>query len=107
MGECRNQDILMIPVGYVIIVTTSLRVDATQGEIDALGDVMTNEQCAQVGINVSPVAPITPGAVRVAVMTNGKLRIQMTSNFRTSKDGSGLNVYPHVERGLIQLMYNI
>jgi hypothetical protein len=37
-------------------------------------------------------------------MSNGKLRILITSNFRAATDGGGLNLYPHIERGLKQLL---
>jgi hypothetical protein len=37
-------------------------------------------------------------------MSNGKLRILITNNFRAGTDGGGLNVYPHIERGLKQLL---
>ena len=96
------QDIRLLPIGCVIIVTRNPRAEGTQG--DTFGGVVMNEQYAQVGIYVGPAAPTTPGAARVAVMTNGKLRILITSNFRAGTDGGGLNVYPHVERGLKQLL---
>lgn len=42
----------------------------------------------------------TGGAIRAAVITGGFLRIVITSKFTAATDGGGLNVYPHIQRGL-------
>ena len=96
------QDIRLLPIGGVLVVVRSPTKESTQGSIH--GGVIMNENYAQIGIYVGPAAPTTPGAARVAVMSNGKLRILITSNFRAATDGDGLNVYPHIERGLKQLL---
>eukprot|EP01036_Dinobryon_divergens_P033998 gene33998-43927_t len=45
------------------------------------------------------------GAARVAVkVATGLIRIIITSNFRAASDGGGLNVYPHLDRGLSGLL---
>jgi len=56
-----------------------------------------------VGLYVGP-SMRTPGAIRVAVMTNKGVSIVVTSRFRPGSDGGGLNVYPHVDRGLSRLL---
>ena len=66
--------------------------------------VTSNETYTSIGLYVGPAAPATPGAARVAVMSNSKCRILITNNFRAGTDGGGLNVYPHIERGLKQLL---
>ena len=96
------QDIRLLPIGCVLVVVRSPTKESTQGSIH--GGVIMNENYSQIGLYVGPAAPTTPGAARVAVMSNGKLRILITSNFRAATDGGGLNVYPHIERGLKQLL---
>jgi hypothetical protein len=57
----------------------------------------------------------TPGAIRCAVMTKVKLqpgevkekwllKIKRTSQFTAATDGGGLNIYPHVNRGVSRLI---
>jgi hypothetical protein len=38
------------------------------------------------------------------VKSGGRLKILVTSNFRSGSDGGGLNIFPHVERGLKTLL---
>ena len=96
------QEIRLLPIGCILIV---IRVPATerQGGAVVSGGVIVNEKYGQVGIYVGP-SLITPGAARVAVMSNGKLKIIVTTNFQSGSDGGGLNIYPHVERGLKSLL---
>ena len=81
------QDIRLLPIGCVLVVVRSPTKESTQGAIH--GGVIMNENYAQIGLYVGPAAPTTPGAARVAVMSNGKLRILITSNFRAATDGGG------------------
>jgi hypothetical protein len=96
------QDIRLLPIGCVLIVVRSPATEKTAGVM--CDGVIVNENTGTVGLYVGPAAPTTPGAARVAVMSNGKLRILITNNFRAGTDGGGLNVYPHIERGLKQLL---
>jgi hypothetical protein len=96
------QDIRLLPIGCILIVVRVPSAEQDGGVVLTAG-VVVNEQYGQVGIYVGPSIP-TPGAARVAVMSNGKLKILVTSNFRSGSDGGGLNIYPHVERGLQQLL---
>ena len=47
---------------------------------------------------------VTPGCLRVAVVTRGTLKILTTGNFQSASDGGGLNIYPHIERGVSKLI---
>jgi hypothetical protein len=67
--------------------------------------ITTNETYTSVGLYVGP-SLSTPGAARVAVMPNSRCRILTTNNFRSGTDGGGLNVYPHIERRLKQLLFD-
>ena len=96
------QDIRLLPIGCILIVVRSPIAENGQGVV--YDGVTSNEQYTSVGLYVGPAAPSTPGAARVAVMSNGKCRILITNNFRAGTDGGGLNVYPHIERGLKQLL---
>jgi hypothetical protein len=96
------QDIRLLPIGCVLIVVRSPSAENAQGVV--CDGVTSHEQYTSVGLYVGPAAPSTPGAARVAVMSNGKCRILITNNFRAGTDGGGLNVYPHIERGLKQLL---
>ena len=86
------QNIRLLPIGCILIVT---RVPSAEndGGVVQTGGVIINEQYGQVGIYVGP-SLLTPGAARVAVMSNGRLKILVTSNFRSGSDGGGLNIYP-------------
>ena len=85
------------PIGCVIVVT---RVpDST----DTLGGVFDNQKSGQIGLYVGP-SMVTPGCVRVAVVTRGTLKILTTGNFQSASDGGGLNIYPHIERGVSKLI---
>ena len=96
------QDIRLLPIGCVLIVVRS---PATENGQNVVYDgVTSNETYTSIGLYVGPAAPATPGAARVAVMSNSKCRILITNNFRAGTDGGGLNVYPHIERGLKQLL---
>ena len=88
------QDIRILPIGCVIIV---VRPHGHEDELTA--GVFDNQKSGQIGIYVGP-SMLTPGCVRVAVVTRGKLMIITTSNFRSASDGGGLNIYPHIERGV-------
>ena len=96
------QDIRLLPIGCILIV---IRIPTTErdGGTAQAGGVIINEQYGQVDIYVGP-SLLTPGAARVAVMSNGRLKILVTSNFRSGSDGGGLNIYPHIERGLKRLL---
>jgi hypothetical protein len=83
------QDIRLLPIGCVLVVVRSPTKESTQGSIH--GGVIMNENYSQIGLYVGPAAPTTPGAARVAVMSNGKLRILITSNFRAATDGGGVS----------------
>ena len=96
------QDIRLLPIGCVLIVVRSPVAENGQGVV--YDGVTSNEPYTSIGLYVGPAAPATPGAARVAIMTNGKCRILITNNFRAGTDGGGLNVYPHIERGLKQLL---
>ena len=91
------QNIRLLPIGCVIVVT---RVpDST----DTLGGVFDNQKSGQIGLYVGP-SMVTPGCVRVAVVTRGTLKILTTGNFQSASDGGGLNIYPHIERGVSKLI---
>ena len=46
-----------------------------------------------------------PGAIRAAVVTGKKyVKILSTSRYKPATDGGGLNVYPHVENGLKEML---
>ena len=92
------QDIRLLPIGCIIIVVRpySIENEFTKGVFD-------NQKSGQIGIYVGP-SLLTPGCVRVAVVSKGKLMIITTSNFRSASDGGGLNIYPHIERGVSRLI---
>ena len=92
------QDIRILPIGCVIVV-----VRPYGHEDDVTSGVLDNQKSGQIGIYVGP-SMLTPGCVRVAVVSRGKLMIITTSNFRSASDGGGLNVYPHIERGVQELI---
>lgn len=92
------QNIRILPIGCVIIV---VRPHGIEDEITS--GVFDNQKYGQIGIYVGP-SMLTPGCVRVAVVSRGKLMIITTSNFRSASDGGGLNIYPHVERGVQNLI---
>ena len=92
------QDIRILPIGCVIIV---VRPHGHEDELTS--GVFDNQKSGQIGIYVGP-SMLTPGCVRVAVVSRGKLMIITTSNFRSASDGGGLNVYPHIERGVQELI---
>jgi hypothetical protein len=86
-GKIPNmQDIRLLPIGCILIVVRSPKAENVQGTV--CDGVTINETYTSVGLYVGP-SLSTPGAARVAVMSNGIL-----------------NVYPHVERGLEQLLIN-
>ena len=92
------QDIRLLPIGCVIVIVRPYGID---GEFTS--GVFDNRTGGQIGIYVGP-SMITPGCVRVAVVSRGRLMIVTTSNFRSASDGGGLNIYPHVERGVERLI---
>ena len=92
------QNIRILPIGSVIVVVRPYGY-----EDDLTSGVFDNQKSGQIGIYVGP-SMLTPGCVRVAVVSRGKLMIITTSNFRSASDGGGLNVYPHIERGLQELI---
>ena len=79
------QDIRILPIGCVIVV-----VRPYGHEDDVTSGVLDNQKSGQIGIYVGP-SMLTPGCVRVAVVSRGKLMIITTSNFRSASDGGGLN----------------
>ena len=95
------QDIRILPIGCILIV---VRVPSQgEGGVVQGSGVVINDQYAQVGLYVGP-SISTPVAARVAVKSGGKLKILVTSNFRSGSDIGRLNIYPHVERGLKTLL---
>lgn len=57
----------------------------------------------QIGLYVGP-SMNTPGAIRAAVITNGSVKIIVTSRFTAASDGGGFNIHRHVDRGLKRLI---
>lgn len=91
------QHIRLLPIGCVIVVTR------VPDNADAPGGVFHNQKSGQIGLYVGP-SMVTPGCVRVAVVTRGVLKILTTGNFQSASDGGGLNIYPHIARGLNRLI---
>ena len=88
------QTIRLLPIGSVLIVLRKVPVSTA----------VTNQYYSQISLYVGP-SLLTPGAARVAIkVSNGQVRIIVTSNFRAASDGGGLNVFPHIERGLSKLL---
>eukprot|EP01041_Mallomonas_annulata_P002805 gene2805-5522_t len=88
------QNIRLLPIGSILIVLRHV----------PQADSVTNQYYSQIAIYVGP-SLTTPGAARVAVkVATGLIRIIITSNFRAASDGGGLNVYPHLDRGLSGLL---
>jgi len=104
-GEVPNmQDIRMLPIGCVLVVVREPGDVQGAGGLEVVkGKVTDNEPHGQVGLYVGP-SLVTPGCVRAAVVTNGKLYIVTTSNFRSASDGGGLNIFPEVNRGVARLI---
>ena len=78
------QGIRILPIGCILIVVRA----SSQGEGGVVhgSGVVINAQYAQVGLYVGP-SISTPGAARVAVKSGGRLKILVTSNFRSGSDG--------------------
>ena len=88
----------MLPIGCVLVLVYEA------GDVQGAGGlVIDNEPHGQVGLYVGP-SLVTPGCVRAAVVTNGKLYIVTTNNFRSASDGGGLNIFPEVNRGVARLI---
>jgi hypothetical protein len=89
-GQVPNmQDIRLLLIGCILIVVRSPQAENVQGTV--YDGITTNETYTSVGLYVGP-SLSTPGAARVAVMSNSKCRILITNNFRAGTDGGGLNV---------------
>jgi hypothetical protein len=87
------QDIRLLPIFSVILVQR----DSPEKHSN------TNLGHFSIALYVGP-SYNTPGAIRAAVVTNNTLQILTTSRFKAATDGGGLNIYPHVERGLQDLL---
>ena len=83
------QSIRILPIFSVILVLKNTSSKEKQ----------TNQLEHQIGLYIGP-SMKTGGAIRAAVITGGFLRIVITSKFTAATDGGGLNVYPHIQRGL-------
>ena len=55
-------------------------------------ELQSNRKFWQKGICVGP-SDQTPGAIRVAVVTRGTLKIIVTTNYKSVSDGGDLNVH--------------
>ncbi len=55
------------------------------------------------GLYVGP-SMKSPGCIRVAVLTNGKVQIYVTSRFSAATDGGGFSVHKHVASGTEKLI---
>ncbi len=86
------QNIRLLPIFSVVLVPR-----------DPLPSSETNTLRHDLGLYVGP-SLVTPGSIRVAVMTNDVLSILITSRFTAATDGGGLNIHHHVHRGLQSIL---
>lgn len=94
MGKKPNmQNICLLPIFSSILV---YRQPKTLGN-----EIYTNQPYHQTALYLGP-SKNTPGAIKAAVITNGKITVLVTSKFTAASDGGSLNVYPLVESGLRQ-----
>ena len=82
------QNIRILPIGAIVMV---YRRKGLKGA------------SSMVGLYVGP-SLSTEGCARVALIVGDKVKVITTSHFSAASDGGGLNVYPHVSRGLKQLL---
>ena len=78
------QDIRLLPIGCILIVVRSPQAENVQRTV--YDGITTNETYTSVGLYVGP-SLSTPGAARVAVMSNSRCLILITNNFRAGTDG--------------------
>ncbi len=66
-------------------------------QASAKQDLPSNRKFWQRGLYVGP-SDQTPGAIRVAVVTKGKLKIIVTTNFKSVSDGGDINIHHIVDK---------
>lgn len=89
------QEIRLLPIFSVLMV---LREEPNAASIDG-----ANRRFYQYGLYVGPDSLVT-GGIRVAVITNKRLQIVVSSKYKAVTDGGSLNLYPQVQRGLRHLL---
>ena len=82
------QNIRILPIGAIVMV---YRRKGLKGAY------------SMVGLYVGP-SLSTEGCARVALVVADKVKVITTSHFSAASDGGGLNVYPHINRGLNKLL---
>jgi hypothetical protein len=68
-------------------------------------DLSSNHSYWQRGLYVGPSLEV-PGAIRCAVITNGRLLICTTTRFKAVSDGGQIDIYPIADRQLQYLSHN-
>jgi len=89
------QEIRLLPIFSVLMV---LREEPNAAAIDG-----ANRRFYQYGLYVGPDS-LVKGGIRVAVLTNKRLQIVVSSKYKGVTDGGSINLYPQVQRGLRQLL---
>ena len=82
------QNIRILPIGAIVM---AYRRNGLKGAYNVVG--------LYVGPSLS-----TEGCARIAVLSGERVKILTTSHFSAASDGGGLNIYPHVNLGLQNLL---
>lgn len=96
LGQVPNiQEIRLLPIFAILMVYRPVRTSTAVGK--------SNRPFFQYGLYVGPDLKVS-GGVRIALLTNGKLQIVVTTKYKGVSDGGGINVYPQVARGVQNLL---
>jgi len=89
------QEIRLLPILCIVMVYRNV---ATAAAIDNSSGAFY-----QYGLYVGPDTKVK-GGIRVALLTNDGLRIVVTTKYKGVSDGGGMNMYPHVDRGVTRML---
>ena len=96
LGKRPNiQEIRLLPIFSIVM---GYRYTPTKEIID-----QSNMPFYQYGLYVGPDLKVS-GAIRLAVITNNRVEILVTTKYKAVSDGGGMNIYPIVQQGTSKLI---